>query len=637
MRQSTWRLGVRALFLAGLFGSAAGCTGPKGADGSDGADGASVLITTVALPPGATCPGGGTQVQAGADANHDGALDAAEVTATQSICNGRDGAGTLVDSVAIAAGSECPYGGTQLSVGVDADRDGVLQVAERTFFQRSCNPRPAAFFGLAFLATPMLAGTAELYRVNVSGTGLQRIEGPASATGAVGSYAISPDHTRIAYVVSHSSAANMGELHVASLVDDRSPVNVSGLSGLKFNGAFAPLQWSPDSTRIAFVHGDQLYVVLADGSSLLSLSGAASAGGVEPTFSWSPDSQWVAFHGPQVSATLSELLVVKRDGTSRNKVSDAMVSGAAGVSQHAWAAGGAQVAFLADKVTAGVKELFVTGLTPGTAARVNEALSAGQAVRSFAWSPDGNWLGYLAGTTAPAGYRLFAAHPDGTARTNLSGLLLVGTTVASFTWSPDSGRLLYLSDKENKGVRSLYVVAPDGSAAAKPSEPLTAIGGVPKAEWSFDGSWLGFIQLRDNNSASDLYTVRPDGSDLAKVSGPIASGAGGVANVRASPDDGTRFAFIAEKESVDAFDLYVVRAGGGGLTKVSPSPATGAFGVDLDPEGFGWSPDGSALAFTSRVDPAGTFELYTALPDGTGVTRVSPRPLVGTGIYSMRW
>jgi len=66
---------------------APGATGPAGANGSNGFD---TLLATTAEPAGANCSAGGTLVRVGLDANRNGVLDTGEVNAAQNryICNG---------------------------------------------------------------------------------------------------------------------------------------------------------------------------------------------------------------------------------------------------------------------------------------------------------------------------------------------------------------------------------------------------------------------------------------------------------------------------------------------------------------------------------------------------------------------
>ena len=61
---------------------------------SDGTDGLNALIETVTLAPGADCEAGGVTVYVGIDEDRDGVLDAEEIQSSEIICQGVDGIDT---------------------------------------------------------------------------------------------------------------------------------------------------------------------------------------------------------------------------------------------------------------------------------------------------------------------------------------------------------------------------------------------------------------------------------------------------------------------------------------------------------------------------------------------------------------
>src|SRR5690348_5971588 len=81
-------------FVSGCFAMLAACQGDPGSpgtNGTDGANGANALVDSVAEPAGANCPFGGTKILVGIDANGNGTLDPTEVrsTGTSYVCSGR--------------------------------------------------------------------------------------------------------------------------------------------------------------------------------------------------------------------------------------------------------------------------------------------------------------------------------------------------------------------------------------------------------------------------------------------------------------------------------------------------------------------------------------------------------------------
>jgi photosystem II stability/assembly factor-like uncharacterized protein len=132
------------------------CNGSTGAAGASG-----MLVRVQAEPAGSHCAQGGTAVQAGADANADGVLDAAEVASTSYVCNGSTGSAgaagptgstgstgvaghdSLLSMSTEAAGAQCPYGGERVQSGLDLDDDGVLDAGEVTATSYLCSAAPA--------------------------------------------------------------------------------------------------------------------------------------------------------------------------------------------------------------------------------------------------------------------------------------------------------------------------------------------------------------------------------------------------------------------------------------------------------------------------------------------------------------
>jgi hypothetical protein len=112
----------------GLLGALFACSGEPGAPGGAGASG---LVHASTEPAGANCPFGGTRIDVGVDSNGNGALDPTEVspTATSYVCNGK-GQSSLVRTTAEPAGPHCPFAGTRIETGLDADNSGTLDAAE---------------------------------------------------------------------------------------------------------------------------------------------------------------------------------------------------------------------------------------------------------------------------------------------------------------------------------------------------------------------------------------------------------------------------------------------------------------------------------------------------------------------------
>jgi dipeptidyl aminopeptidase/acylaminoacyl peptidase len=70
-------------------------------------------------------------------------------------------------------------------------------------------------------------------------------------------------------------------------------------------------------------------------------------------------------------------------------------------------------------------------------------------------------------------------------------------------------------------------------------------------------------------------------------------------------------------------DIFVTNADGTGRRRLTNNPAK-----DIGPT---WSPDGTKIAFISDRDRAGDFEIYVMNADGTGVRRLTNDPAADLG------
>lgn len=122
------------------------CHGVDGTNGVDGADGRNLIVVT---DTDVTCPNGGIEFTFGYDDDSNGTID--EVLETALICNGEDGSdgsdgsngqdglNSIVRSTIESAGANCTNGGTLIEVGIDDNRNNVLDAPEIDTFFYICN------------------------------------------------------------------------------------------------------------------------------------------------------------------------------------------------------------------------------------------------------------------------------------------------------------------------------------------------------------------------------------------------------------------------------------------------------------------------------------------------------------------
>jgi alpha-tubulin suppressor-like RCC1 family protein len=110
-----------------------------GEDGATGGDGTSALVAVAVEPAGARCARGGQRIDVGLDDNANGTLDAGEVDSTSYVCNGSAGLNSLVEVTDEPAGAACPAGGLRVDSGLDDDGDGDLEATEIDSTEYICN------------------------------------------------------------------------------------------------------------------------------------------------------------------------------------------------------------------------------------------------------------------------------------------------------------------------------------------------------------------------------------------------------------------------------------------------------------------------------------------------------------------
>jgi Lysyl oxidase/WD40-like Beta Propeller Repeat len=161
-------------------------------------------------------------------------------------------------------------------------------------------------------------------------------------------------------------------------------------------------------------------------------------------------------------------------------------------------------------------------------------------------------------------------------------------------WSPDGDRLVYGRRRADNA--DLWLADGDGSSQLQ----LTRTPGDEEdPAWAPDGRRIAFS--RDGW----VYVLRADGLGERRV----ARGR--------EPDwspDGEELVFASDRDGDS--DLYVVRAAGGGLRRLTAEPSQ-----ERSPA---WSPLGGRIAYVSDV--AGNDEIHALRPDGRGKLRLTNQP-----------
>jgi hypothetical protein len=212
------------------------------------------------------------------------------------------------------------------------------------------------------------------------------------------------------------------------------------------------------------------------------------------------------------------------------------------------------------------------------------------------WAPDGRIVYH---STRSDQLGIVIRYPDGTTKYPKSYEVHWEDDMPS--WSPDTNRVAYAFGSNSDPAKPwrLLVMNADGTGR---HELAGFSGKYP--------SWgpSGLIAFRRVYSQEGLYLVSGDGgtpSLLANVGKDTAA---------AWSPDGSRVAFMADKNSTGDWEVYVINANGSGLKNLSNSPTT----MDLIPT---WLPDGKHLAF--RSNRGGVWGLWVMNDDGSGAVRIA--------------
>jgi len=187
-------------------------------------------------------------------------------------------------------------------------------------------------------------------------------------------------------------------------------------------------------------------------------------------------------------------------------------------------------------------------------------------------------------------------------------------------WSPDASRIVF-AEVVAQGDDDLYLMNADGTGRTQLTDEE---GDEYDPAWSPDGSLIafGFDNLGLDAFFTSIYIVDPRTGEVNELVTRQNERLGWPAW---SPD-GRRIAFSAYSQR--GWDLYVMDADGGNLTKVGGEPRD-LFGMPI-----AWTPDGRRIVFVSEA--LGYTALFTMRPDGSDARELFPDLRIGE-IVAIDW
>ncbi|MAF09034.1 hypothetical protein CMK11_01160, partial [Candidatus Poribacteria bacterium] len=362
--------------------------------------------------------------------------------------------------------------------------------------------------------------------------------------------------------------------------------------------------WSPDGTRIAFqstrAGENQLFVMDADGSNVVNLSGGLHAGWPD----WSPDGSKIAFSSDRNGS--DQLYVMDANGSGIAQLTDS-----AGGNYHpAWSPDGSRITFYSDRT--GMPEVYV--ISADGSNLVNITNDAGVDT-SPSWAPDGTRIIFESNRSGVE--RVYTSLPDGS---DLQ-VLTASSQGGQPSWSPFmSGPVAEVSPASlDSGVIANGSDGSDTFTVTNTGAAVLSVSGITSSNAQFAVSPVAFdVAAGASQAVTVTFTPTVVGWETADltISHNAAGGTtvvteSGIGSVTPPTGDllaDTKIAFVSERDGANVLEIYSMASDGSGETRLTTDASLTRMPA--------WSPDGARIAFSS--DETGWDDIWVMNPDGLG-------------------
>lgn len=228
---------------------------------------------------------------------------------------------------------------------------------------------------------------------------------------------------------------------------------------------------SPDGSRIAFVHDNQIWVMnssgmTAGGTGATRITATPTAK-TQPT--WSPDGTKIAYVANSFDVDRQmdlEIWAINADGSGRTQLTKNTVQID---KQPAWSPDGSQIAFVSARSGDTNRNIYVMDTDPATDDAINLTQNSTMPLYGGnddfpAWSPNGTQITYSNdGEGGDADVYKMDTDPTTKDWTNLTPNPGEDTDPA---WSPDGNKIVYFGTTSTATDRNIYVMNSDGNSPA---------------------------------------------------------------------------------------------------------------------------------------------------------------------------